>query len=99
MGVLDADKLGRWYGQVVGLNDLTLSLEGGVTGLIGPNGAGKSTFLKLVAGEIKASRGELPLFDYGPGIEALRASCEEETGLPAPIQPVWHDDDLREAAE
>ncbi|WP_416833062.1 MAG: hydantoinase B/oxoprolinase family protein [Erythrobacter sp.] len=48
--------------------------------------------------EIKATRGELPLFDYGPGIEELRAACEAETGLPAPIQPVWHTD-MREAAE
>ena len=47
--------------------------------------------------EIREARGELPLFDYGPGIEALRAKCQEETGLPAPIQPVW--DTLREAAE
>ena len=66
MGVLEADKLGRWYGQVVGLNDLTLSLEGGVTGLIGPNGAGKSTFLKLVAGEIKSSRGTLRVLGQAP---------------------------------
>jgi N-methylhydantoinase B len=47
--------------------------------------------------EIEAARGELPLFDYGPGIEALRAACEAETGLPAPVQPVWTT--LREAAE
>ena len=38
---------------------------------------------------MSASRGELPLFDYGPGIDALRANCEAETGLPAPVQPVW----------
>jgi N-methylhydantoinase B len=47
--------------------------------------------------DIEASRGELPLFDYGPGIDALRANCETETGLPAPVQPVWTT--LREAAE
>jgi N-methylhydantoinase B len=47
-----------------------------------------------------ASRGELPLFDYGPGIDALRANCEAETGLPAPIQPVWANAySMREAAE
>jgi N-methylhydantoinase B len=46
--------------------------------------------------EITASRGELPLFDYGPDIDTLRANCLAETGLPAPIQPVWN---LREAAE
>ena len=39
--------------------------------------------------EMRADRGELPLFDYGPGIDALRANCEAETGLPAPIQPRW----------
>jgi len=39
--------------------------------------------------EMKGGRGELSLFDYGPGIEALRANCEEETGLAAPIQPTW----------
>ena len=39
--------------------------------------------------EMRAKRSELPLFDYGPGIEMLRANCQAETGLPAPIQPVW----------
>jgi len=66
MAVLEAHKLGRWYGQVVGLNELTLTIEGGVTGLIGPNGAGKSTFLKLVAGEIKPSRGTLRVLGEEP---------------------------------
>ncbi len=49
--------------------------------------------------EMRSERGELPLFDYGPGIDQLRASCEEETGLPAPIQPVWHHREMAEAAE
>ncbi len=48
--------------------------------------------------DMKANRGELSLFDYGPGIEELRAACEAETGLPAPIQPVWHDENSNEAA-
>jgi len=38
--------------------------------------------------EIRAGRGESPLFDFGPGIDELRANCEMETGLPAPRQPV-----------
>ncbi len=40
--------------------------------------------------DMKGSRGELSLFDYGPGIDDLRATCESDTGLPAPQQPVWH---------
>ncbi|MFX8681195.1 hypothetical protein ABTM69_21310, partial [Acinetobacter baumannii] len=40
-------------------------------------------------GELRAGRGDLPLFDFGPGIERLRAACQAETGLPAPVQPEW----------
>jgi N-methylhydantoinase B len=40
--------------------------------------------------EMRAGRGgALPVFNTGPGLEALRAACQAETGLPAPIQPVW----------
>jgi N-methylhydantoinase B len=39
--------------------------------------------------DMRASRGELLLFNSGPGIEVLRANCLAETGLPAPVQPVW----------
>lgn len=46
--------------------------------------------------KMRGERDELPLFDYGPSIEQLRANCEEETGLPAPEQPVWP---MAEAAE
>ena len=61
-----ADSVGRWYGQVVGLSELTLTIACGVTGLVGPNGAGKSTFLKLVAGEIRPSRGTLRVLGLAP---------------------------------
>jgi N-methylhydantoinase B len=39
--------------------------------------------------EIRRGRNDLAVFDRGPSIEELRASCLEETGLPAPVQPVW----------
>jgi ABC-2 type transport system ATP-binding protein len=51
----------RWYGPVIALNDVSLQLTPGVTGLLGPNGAGKSTFLKLVAGQLAPSQGEVRL--------------------------------------
>ncbi len=38
---------------------------------------------------IRNERGALPLFNYGPGIDKLRAECEAQTGLAAPLQPVW----------
>jgi N-methylhydantoinase B len=49
--------------------------------------------------EMKANREPGQLFNYGPSIEELRANCEVETGLPAPIQPVWPGSMLAEAAD
>ena len=39
--------------------------------------------------KLRQERAALPLFNYGPSIEQLRANCEVETGLSAPVQPVW----------
>jgi len=47
----------RWYGNVVAVNDVTLTLDPGVTGLLGPNGAGKTTVLHMMAGFLSPSRG------------------------------------------
>jgi ABC-2 type transport system ATP-binding protein len=55
--VIAADHVSKWYGQVIGLNDVTLELSPGITGLLGPNGAGKSTFMKLITGQLKPSKG------------------------------------------
>ena len=39
--------LSKWFGDVVSVNDVSLSVRPGVTGLLGPNGAGKTTLLRL----------------------------------------------------
>jgi N-methylhydantoinase B len=39
--------------------------------------------------KMRGERPPLELFNYGPDIETLRANCELETGLPAPVQPIW----------
>ena len=57
--VIAADRMSKWYGQVIALNDVTVSIPPGVSGLLGPNGAGKSTLLKLVTGQLKPSQGHV----------------------------------------
>jgi ABC-2 type transport system ATP-binding protein len=57
--VIAADHVSKWYGQVIGLNDVTLQVSPGITGLLGPNGAGKSTLMKLITGQLKPSKGTI----------------------------------------
>ena len=44
---------------------------------------------KALRKKMRASRGPIEIFNYGPDIETLRENCKKETGLPAPIAPVW----------
>ena len=60
--VLVVEGLSKWYGQVIGLNDVSVSIGQGITGLLGPNGAGKSTFMRLVTGQLKPSTGSVQVF-------------------------------------
>jgi ABC-2 type transport system ATP-binding protein len=57
--VIASEHLSKWYGQVIGLNDVTVTVPPGITGLLGPNGAGKSTFMKLITGQLKPSKGQV----------------------------------------
>jgi ABC-2 type transport system ATP-binding protein len=58
-GLVVADHLSKWYGQVIGLNDVSVTVPPGITGLLGPNGAGKSTFMKVITGQLKPSKGSI----------------------------------------
>ena len=55
--IVTAEKVSKWYGQVIGLNDVSVNVPPGITGLLGPNGAGKSTFMKLITGQLRPSKG------------------------------------------
>lgn len=55
--VVEFHDLSKWYGNVIGVNKLTLTIPAGVTGLLGPNGAGKSTLLQLATGQLRPSQG------------------------------------------
>ena len=55
--VIAFEGVSKWYGNVIGLNKVTLRMAAGVTGLLGPNGAGKSTLLQLATGQLRPSQG------------------------------------------
>lgn len=55
--IVQTQNLSKWYGEVMGVNDVTLSIHPGITGLLGPNGAGKTSLLKLMTGQLKPNMG------------------------------------------
>ncbi|MDH6137395.1 ABC-2 type transport system ATP-binding protein [Kitasatospora sp. MAA4] len=61
MAVITIDKVSRWFGNVVAVNDVSMSIGPGVTGLLGPNGAGKSTLIHLMSGFLSPSAGTVTL--------------------------------------
>ncbi len=80
--VIAAEHVSKWYGQVIGLNDVTVRVPPGITGLLGPNGAGKSTFMKLITGQLRPSQGQLrilgaPVWD-NPALYVRVGFCPEQ---------------------
>ena len=81
-GLVVADHLSKWYGQVIGLNDVSATVPPGITGLLGPNGAGKSTFMKLITGQLKPSKGSIAVLGepiwQNPGLYHRIGFCPEQ---------------------
>ncbi|MCA9670590.1 MAG: ABC transporter ATP-binding protein [Myxococcales bacterium] len=79
------DHVSKWYGRIVGVNDINANINAGVTGLLGPNGAGKSTLLRLLRGALRPSKGKVTVLGEGIwGNRALLARighCPEHDGV------------------
>ena len=61
MSTIVLDAVSRWYGNVVAVNDVTMTVGPGITGLLGPNGAGKSTLISMMGGFLAPSAGTVTL--------------------------------------
>ena len=81
-GLVVAEHLSKWYGQVIGLNDVSVTVPTGITGLLGPNGAGKSTFMKLITGQLRPSKGSIAVLGepiwQNPGLYNRIGFCPEQ---------------------
>jgi ABC-2 type transport system ATP-binding protein len=83
--LVQATDVARFYGDVVGVCDLSVTIPRGTVGLLGPNGAGKSTFLKLLVGELKPSRGQIEVLGEtpfsNPRLHARLGFCPQQDAL------------------
>jgi len=60
------ENVSKFYGDVLGVNRVNLSIPPGITGLVGPNGSGKTTLMNLLVGLIRPSRGRVSVFGLTP---------------------------------
>ena len=61
MSTLVLENVSRWFGNVVAVNDVTMTVGPGVTGLLGPNGAGKTTLMAMMSGFLPPSSGTVAI--------------------------------------
>ncbi|RYG88803.1 ABC transporter ATP-binding protein [bacterium] len=64
--VIELQNASRWYGQVIGLNDVSCTIGPGITALLGMNGAGKSTLMRLITGQLRETTGTVRVFGEEP---------------------------------
>lgn len=90
--VIQARELSRWYGIVMGLNNVSFDIDAGLIGLVGPNGAGKSTLIQIITGQLQPSSGELTVFGEvpwnNPRLLKRIGYCPEREAVPRDLQPL-----------
>jgi ABC-2 type transport system ATP-binding protein len=61
------EDVSKFYGEILGVNRVNLSIPPGVTSLVGPNGSGKTTLMNLMTGLVRPSRGRIQVLGCDPG--------------------------------
>lgn len=70
--LLLCERVSKWYGPVIGVNQVTLELRSGITGLVGANGAGKSTLMRLITGQLRPDLGRISVLGHDAWSAAAR---------------------------
>jgi ABC-2 type transport system ATP-binding protein len=58
------EDVSKFYGEILGVNRVNLSIPPGITSLVGPNGSGKTTLMNLMTGLVKPTRGRIQVLEY-----------------------------------
>jgi ABC-2 type transport system ATP-binding protein len=64
--VILLDNISKFYGEVLGVNNVSLTIPPGITSLVGPNGSGKTTLMNLIAGLLQPTRGRISVCGLSP---------------------------------
>ncbi len=71
--ILRCNNLTKKFGNLIAVNNLTLSIESGkIVGLLGPNGSGKTTLIKMINGLLQANSGTIEICGNKPGVETKK---------------------------
>lgn len=89
------DRVTKFYGPVIGVNDVTLRIGPGITGLLGSNGAGKSTLIKLACGRLRPTQGRVLL----GGFDARSTSAKRLLGYCPDVNSFYEEMTGREFVE
>ena len=65
--VIRFDNVSKFYGEVLGVNRVSLTIEPGITGLVGPNGSGKTTLMNLMTGLLHPTQGSVDIVGIPSG--------------------------------
>lgn len=63
---IELHKFSKWYGRIIAVNEVYLTVGRGVTGLLGPNGAGKTSLLRCMSGQMRPSLGSVRVLGQNP---------------------------------
>src|SRR5262249_26022018 len=85
----------KWYGPVIGVNQVTLELRPGITGLVGANGAGKSTLLRLATGQLRPDLGRVGVL----GRDAWTAAAKPHVGYCPEVDALYEEVSGRQFGE
>ena len=81
------EQVSKWYGPVIGVNQVTLELGPGITGLVGANGAGKTTLMRLASGQLRPDLGGVQVRGY----RAWSAEAKRHVGYSPDIDSFYED--------